>query len=273
MRNFRYIFANCYQGQRKRGVERAFENIQHHLNDKKIILNTSNFVFIKNEYFNNNKGYAAICKFVNQGIKNGQKPLVVGGDHSISIGSVFGSLKYYGNDLTTIWVDAHADINTTKSSPSGNLHGMPLAIVTGIDNEKFQDYYGPKMELNKIMYFGLRDLDPFENKILDESDIQYMTAKELNDDKPLDSMILPTNKVHLSIDVDVLDPSIMSSTGTPVPGGINLNKLKDIYKWINTNADIVSMDLVEYNPDLSSRKCDLIKSDKTYRKIVDMIHK
>lgn len=245
-RNFNIIYANCFQGQRNKGVGNVVKNLDNITSLFKSATQTN----IPAKYFHNKKGYSRLRTEVYDAHTRGETPFTIGGDHSIAIGSVAGSLDFYKKDVSVIWVDAHADINTYEASETKNLHGMPLSFITGLDTS-FINMNGDELLLNRLLYYGLRDVDKFEQEILDSRNIQYMTAIELNvnNDSFEENLIIPTNKVHLSVDVDVLDPKFMSSTGTAVSNGLTLARLCSLIRQINDNSDIVAIDLVEYNPE------------------------
>ena len=259
---FRYILAACNQGQKKIGVNYGPETVSHFLNE---------YVHIKNDDFNYTKGYEKISDFVSKEIKNKNLPITIGGDHSISIGSVSGSLKE-SKDLSVIWVDAHADINTKDSSMSGNLHGMPLSFLTGIEKDKY-DFQENLLKPENIIYLGLRDVDTFEQKMIEKHNIQHITSKQLMYNiYDLNKLEINTKNIHLSIDVDVLDKEYMPCTGTIVEDGINLRKLEQIIKWSSTKGNIISCDVVEFNPYLGNSE-EVSKSLDNYYKIIYYLQK
>lgn len=290
MNRFNYIFANCFQGQKKKGVEVASTYIKNSVFGKKIN--------IKPSEFDTRKGYKKLSDYVYESHRSKIKPFIFGGDHSISIGSINGSLNYFDKDLSVIWVDAHADINTQETSITRNLHGMPLSYLTGLqedffnrNNYKFaKNKYFPgsdisppqnydliseennKLTLDKLIYLGLRDVDDFEEDLINTNDIQYLTSEELKFNTPLDKMEIKTNNIHLSIDLDVLDPKYFPCTGTPVKKGITMEKLEEIIWWSHIMGNVVSIDLVEFNPK-EGNKDDLKVSLDNYKKIIGLIHK
>ena len=268
MRNIKYILAQCSQGQKKLGVEKA--------GDYLLGMKRKNYprTVIRNNLFNSKKGYEKLAKTVEQSHRNNMFPLTLGGDHSISLGSVTGSLNYYGKDLTVIWVDAHADINTKRSSPSGNLHGMSLSHLTGMELPFFESSIDNSMSHKNLIYLGLRDLDKFEKNAINYYGIQNKSSKQLmrNTFDELNNLKIPTDYVHLSIDVDVLDPSIIKSTGTPVSGGIDMKCLKSIIENIGKNKKIVSADLVELNLEIGGKKSQEI-SFKNTQNILNTVEK
>lgn len=268
MSKFRYIFANCMKGQKRYGVEKPLSYIKRFLIKKNYQFNDS--VLIPKKDFSNILGYSKLMDSVYSCIQEGIIPLTIGGDHSIAIGTLSGSLEYYGDTLSTVWIDAHADINTRKFSPTGNLHGMPLSFVCGLEDNLLQ--VENKLNLDNLIYFGIRDLDEFEEFIISERNIKHLTSKELNNNKVIDFNI-NTENIHLSLDVDVLDPKYMKSTGTPVEEGINLEKLNEVIEWTKNQGNIVSIDLVEYNPKCSKNNEEIISSLRTYEKVFDMLLK
>ncbi|QSZ31109.1 hypothetical protein DSL72_000672 [Monilinia vaccinii-corymbosi] len=201
--------------------------------------------------------------------KEGRCVLTLGGDHSIAIGSVSGTAKAIrerlGREMALIWVDAHADINTPETSDSGNVHGMPVAFLTRLAQEEQPDIFGwlkdeHMVSVKKIVYIGLRDVDRGEKKILRDNGIkafsmhdidrfvvQYgigrvmeMALGHIGNDTP----------IHLSFDVDALDPTYAPSTGTPVRGGLTLREGDYIAECVHETGSLIAMDLVEVNPTL-----------------------
>lgn len=213
-------------------------------------------------------------------VDKNDKTLVIGGDHSIAIGSIYGHSKFvqekYGindpnaiNNFCCLWVDAHADINTANSSYSGNIHGQCLSYllkspilknyvrqVRGFDKWLTQRSLLPE----RLAYIGLRDIDEKETKLLEELGITYSSMYEVEKyginfciEKALDK-INPNGKrnTHVSFDIDALDPSVAPSTGTPVWGGLTLSQAMYIGEKINdTGVNVTCMDMVEVNPELS----------------------
>lgn len=262
LKQIRYILAACNQGQKKIGVEQGPKTVAHFL-DK--------YEYINNEKFNNSNGYKILKENVSKEIKNNNIPITLGGDHSISLGSISGTLENE-SDLTVIWVDAHPDINTKKSSSTGNLHGMPLSFLTGIEDDKyeFQENY---LKPENIIYIGIRDIDPFEQEIIDKYKIQYLTSEDINYNMDfLNKLIVKTKNIHLSLDVDVLDEKYMPCTGTIVNNGIDMKQLEDIIKWSSNQGTIISADVVELNPYLGRDK-EVTESINNYYKILCFLQK
>jgi|TARA_A100001015_G_C14735293_1_gene611512 arginase len=174
----------------------------------------------------------------------------VGGDHSMSIATVADSIRRYPK-LKVIWMDAHADINTYNESTSKNFHGMPLSILTGIEKNTSLTFIKQHIDTKDILYVGIRDIDPFEKYIIDHYKMNIVTIDELHDNYNNNgwnkiSSFIGNNPVHFSFDVDVLDPSVLPSTGTSVENGIQLEACKNIVdKMMSKN--LVSVDLTELN--------------------------
>jgi len=267
MNKIRYIFAQCNQGQKKKGVE----NIQKYFNP--LCKNETEILNIHNVKFNTTKGYSILEDYVFHCHNKGYFPFVIGGDHSISIGSLAGSLKYHQGELTTIWVDAHADINTIDSSSTKNLHGMPLSILTGLEKDVYKLKEENRLDFKNLIYFGLRDIDEYEKNIIQEKNIRHLTSLELNNDVSLNTVgKIHTENIHLSLDVDVLDPLFMTSTGTCVENGINMKKLDEILRWIEKSGKVVSIDLVEFNHSIG-KKSEKTQSYYNVCRIMHMLHK
>ncbi|VDM23682.1 unnamed protein product [Hydatigera taeniaeformis] len=191
--------------------------------------------------------------------------LILGGDHSIGCGSIAGHFTIFPNSFV-VWVDAHADINTPQNSVSRHTHGMPLSFVVTETSklipqtdgfEKIKPVLGP----NQLLYIGLRDVDPPELAFLKEFNIPYFTAqdvKNLGIQKVMDITLKtifrysPNSQIHLSFDIDALDPKHAPSTGTAVPEGLSLNEGKYICKTLAQTGHLKSMVLAEVNPSLGS---------------------
>lgn len=189
-------------------------------------------------------------------------PLVIGGDHALGMGSIAGASKYF-NDMAVIWVDAHGDINDPESSPSGNIHGMPLAASMKVGHPCLTNLYyeGQKIKPENAYIIGARDLDPGEIVLAKELNINLYTMNNIRK-KGLETVIKEVCEkiinsqvqgVHLSFDIDALDPLLVPGTGTPVEGGFSLDESKYILKTVLTQNLVTSMDFVELNPNLDTK--------------------
>ncbi|KAI5968176.1 CAR1 [Candida pseudojiufengensis] len=233
-------------------------------------LKNSNFEINKSDTkdkFNvkNSKIVSDCCKLIYETslktLEEGKLPLVLGGDHSIGTATVGASLKYNSNTCV-LWVDAHADINTPKTTPSGNLHGCPLSFLLGLDSDSYPPEFSwvPQiLKANKLVYIGLRDVDEGEKKILRENNIAAFTMYHIDKygigkviDMALDK-VNPERKdpIHLSYDVDAIDPSFVPATGTRVEGGLSLREGLFIAEEIANSGLLLSLDIVETNPMLA----------------------
>ncbi|KAH7143597.1 hypothetical protein EDB81DRAFT_500295 [Dactylonectria macrodidyma] len=195
----------------------------------------------------------------------GRMVLTLGGDHSIAIGTIAGTAKAtrerLNREIAVIWVDAHTDINTPESSDSGNIHGMPVAFLTGLAKEDKEEYFGwikddMRISVKKIVYIGLRSVDIPERKILRENGIKAFSMFDIDRhgigrvmEMALGHIGTDT-PIHLSFDVDALDPMWAPSTGTPVRGGLTLREGDYICESVHQTGNLVAVDLVEVNPKL-----------------------
>jgi arginase len=187
-------------------------------------------------------------------------PLVLGGDHSIAIGTLAGVSKHYDN-LGVIWYDAHGDLNTADTSPSGNIHGMPLAASIGIGHEKLTNIsgYAPKIKPENIVIIGARSLDEGEKELIKEKGIKVYTMHEvdrLGMTRVMEETIAylaHTDGVHLSLDLDGLDPHDAPGVGTPVLGGISYRESHLAMEMLAEAEIITSAEFVEVNPILDEK--------------------
>jgi len=187
--------------------------------------------------------------------------LVLGGDHCIPIGTIPGLLSKRPN-TGIVWVDAHADINSPETSSSGNMHGMPLSFLLGLVKDynriPSMTWFQPCLNPSDIVYIGLRDLDEPEKKIIKQLGIKAFTMYDIDKygiglvmDKCLDYFKDKTN-IHLSFDIDALDPFYAPSTGTAVRGGLTFREGNYICETLSLSKKMTSMELVEVNPSLHS---------------------
>ena len=192
-------------------------------------------------------------------IKNGQLPLFLGGDHSIAIGTVGG--VSHTERIGLIWIDAHGDFNTPQTSPSGNLHGMPLAALMGLGAPELVNLgrAGPKLQPTDVMLIGVRDLDPDERTLLKQSGIGIYTMREI-DERGIAQVaqealtrLSHLTRLHVSFDADSLTPAEAPGVGTPVPGGLSYREAHLLMEIIADSGRLGSLDVVEINPILDTR--------------------
>lgn len=197
-----------------------------------------------------------------------EKLLNIGGDHSIAIGSIAALLKAYQDDLLVLWIDAHADINTPMDSKSKNLHGCPVALLMDLDDCRRIDGFDwmakesiPILKPSQICYIGLRDVEDKEVAMLKKHNILYYSMTDV-DKAGIHATIAsameklqPENanrKIHVSFDVDALDPQYAPSTGTPVRGGLTYREVRYAAEYIGRFGQLKSIDIVEINPEIGS---------------------
>ncbi len=181
-------------------------------------------------------------------------PVVLGGDHSISMGTVSGIATKGRTGV--IWVDAHADTNTPETSPSGNVHGMPLAHLLGAGDTRLTSIWGggAVIEPEDIVLIGLRSVDPGERKFIQKHDITAYTMTDIDQrgiarvaEETLDHL-KHLDRLHISFDADVLDPMVAPGVGTPVPGGFSYREAHLLMELFAASELVASVDLVEVNP-------------------------
>jgi arginase len=193
-------------------------------------------------------------------ISEGLFPIFLGGDHSISIGTVSGVARSSGR-TGVIWLDAHADFNIPETSPSGNIHGMPLCVLTGRGHPDLVGIggEGASVRTEDVVILGLRSVDEKERGLLLEAGVRVYTMKEI-DAYGVASIVRRAlrdlshlERVHLSVDLDVVDPGIAPGVGTPVRGGLTYREAHLVMELINEAGIVTSLDVVEVNPILDDR--------------------
>ena len=265
------IVSKCWQGQTKKGVHKGAEILSKHFQYFQEHDNLQITNIPTKKFYNKIRGYHRIFRENLKTFEDGKLPVNLGGDHSISGATLASSIKYFGDDLRVVWVDAHPDINTIESSPSGNFHGMPVASAMHLMKPWVNNVFPLKPE--QIIYLGLRDIDPFEKKLIEEKNITHYTCKEINDKgienvfQEIDSLI-KDKKIHYSFDIDSMDPVIAPSTGTPVKDGLYCNDIYYIQSKLFELGNVINCDFVEYNPNIG-KKFDSEITKHTYRKVLD----
>ena len=198
-------------------------------------------------------------------LEAGDVPLVIGGDHSLAMGSVSGVAAYHrarGEDLGLLWIDAHADMNTPDSSPSGNVHGMPLAHLLGYGSDRLNNILDsrPAVKPENTVLIGVRDIDGHEREYVRKSGLTVFTMRDIDElgmtevcRRSMAILTEGTAGFHVSFDVDGCDPSVMPGSGTLVPGGINFREAHQLLENCADTGKMTSMDVVELNPFLDDR--------------------
>ena len=197
---------------------------------------------------------------VQKSLEEGYLPLVLGGDHSIAAGSISGVAAHFRKDKKTIgciWLDAHSDMNTPETSPSGNVHGMPLSAIMGYGTEELHDLFGfkPKIEPQNVVLVGVRDLDTHEKKFIKKLGVKAFTMREIDErgmrevmSDALKYAMDDTDGIAVSLDMDFVDPSDAPGVGTPVRGGVTYREAHLAMEMIADSEAMASMEIVEINP-------------------------
>lgn len=215
------------------------------------------------------KEIAKVCAKLYQtslaSLHEGALPIVLGGDHSLGAGSVAATaswMKAQGQALGVIWVDAHADINSPGTSPSGNVHGMPLAALLGHEPVELARLSGPDPAIRPehTVLVGIRNLDDREKEIVKAAGVHAFTMKDIDRlgiaevmERALAAASAGTGGVHVSFDLDVCDPAIAPGVGTPVKGGLDYREAHYVMEAVAESGRLVALDLVEVNPALDLR--------------------
>ncbi len=204
----------------------------------------------------------SLANNVNEALEQKKFPLVFGGDHSIAIGTLAGLGEHYKN-LGVIWFDAHADLNTPETTPSGNIHGMPLAVSIGLGHERLVQIrnYAPKIKPENVIIIGARSVDPGERELIRQQGIKVYSMHEIDrlgmtrvmEDALAYLRERNVDGLHLSLDLDGLDPLYTPGVGTPVPGGITYRESHLAMEMIQESGMLTSAEFVEVNPILDEK--------------------
>jgi arginase len=201
-----------------------------------------------------------LAEIVQKSLEEKFFPLVLGGDHSIAAGAVTGVAAHFRKEkkqIGYIWLDAHGDMNTPESSPSGNVHGMPLAAVMGYGAPELVDLLGfkPKVEPRNISLVGVRELDTQEKKLVKKSGVHVFTMRDIDErgmrevmSEALKYAMDETDGIAVSLDMDFVDPSDAPGVGTPVRGGVTYREAHLAMEMIADTETMASMEVVEINP-------------------------
>lgn len=224
-----------------------------------------------------NKFNEKLYKAVQLTKKEGIFPITVGGDHSIAISSALASIEHE-NSLGIIWIDTHPDFNTFETTTTGNIHGMPLATITGNNKTKLTKFHNGNFYKNEnTVIIGARDIDPLEKENLEKANIKIFSTNDVktkNIEKIIDEAVsialLNTNGLHISFDIDVIDPVIAPGISVGFKNGISKKDVEEILSALLKYKDkIKSFDIVEFNPKNDTEsKTELITKDILIR-IID----
>lgn len=258
MKKTEKIFIPLWQGGSHAGIHEMMNHFSLDKNDIHIKIENETEPTIDNI---NNKNI--ILKYCNQlytevdnVLKRNNFPLTIGGDHTIALASVSAAKKHY-DELAVIWVDAHGDFNTPTTSPSKNPHGMIFAALIGEGDSEFVNlgHDGVKIKKENIVLFATRELDEGEINLIEKNNIKVISDSYIKEyglknalkeiSKYLENK---TNNLHISYDLDVIDPKIIPGVSVPVEGGLNIDEVNSTIDYLFNNFNITSMDVVEYNP-------------------------
>lgn len=220
----------------------------------------------------NDLGHVAACNKVladkvEQILGDNRMPVTIGGCHSIAIGSLSGvARKISSKDLCVLWVDAHMDLNTNTTSPSGNMHGMPVSLVTKELRPSWPTipelaWCKPQLSLKNFCWIGLRSIDYYERLMMDKYGIKYFDMRDIDKmgiEKITNAALKAINpngdkKLHVSFDIDALDTIHAPSTGTACVGGMTLREGIFLIEEVNRSGTLASMDIVEINPKIGTQ--------------------
>jgi arginase len=205
---------------------------------------------------------------VKESLDEAHFPLILGGDHSIAAGSVSAVSQHYGN-IGILWIDAHGDFNDDRITLTGNMHGMPLSAVCGLGPDSMVSFSSGRVDPSHVAIIGARDIDPEEKiklrkngvSVYSISDIHTMGIYEILVEA-LDVVSNGTCGIHLSLDMDAIDPEYAPGTGTPVPNGMTLRETYLAVELVRKSGKLLSMDVVEVNPLLDIKnKTGILASD------------
>jgi arginase len=205
-------------------------------------------------------------------LEEGLMPLVLGGDHSLAVGSISGVAEFYrrlGQEIGVIWIDAHSDINTPETSPSGNVHGMPLAALLGLGPEPLANLFGyaPKIRAKNTVLVGVRDIDAAERENIRRAGVTAVYTMRDIDERGMRAVMEEALRVagegtagyHVSLDMDWIDPEDAPGVGTPVRGGATYREAHLAMEILADHGRLLSFEIVEVNPilDEHNRTADL----------------
>jgi arginase len=194
-----------------------------------------------------------LASLVHDAAEAGSVPLVLGGDHSIAMGSLGGMARLRGPGAA-LWIDAHGDLNRPRTSPTGNVHGMPLAAAFDAAGDAFHSDAYPTPSLRRAALVGIRSLDPGERELIGELDVRVFTMSEI-DRRGVEAVMVEALEflegerfLHVSLDLDAVDPMFAPGVGTPVPGGLSYREAHLALEIVAESNRLDSLDVVEVNP-------------------------
>lgn len=277
MAHFNIIGVPMDLGQRRRGVDMGPSVIRYaglHSQLKALghtLIDSGNLnvplpenVAIDDERARHLRSIAGVCRDIYDKAhainERGEIALFLGGDHSLSIGTV-SAITDQDDSVGVLWVDAHGDFNTPDITPSGNVHGMSLAVLMGQGPPELVNIGrdGAKVQPSQTVLIGSRDIDPLEKKSLNDLNVRAFTMREIDEfgiarvTRDALDHLSRCNRIHVSLDMDALDPSEAPGVGTPVPGGLTYREAHLLMEILEDTKKVTSLDIVEINPILDDR--------------------
>ena len=263
-------------GQNRRGVDMGpsairYANLQQRLQSLGLTVQDSGNIVVpiieelrhlsQDDKMHNAEAIAAVCQLtyeaVGKALAVGERAVVLGGDHSVALGSVAASLDA-DNNLGVLWIDAHGDFNTPDITPSGNVHGMVVTSLMGLCPPPL--LIGKRrLRPEQIVMIAIRDLDQAEKVAIRQAGIKVMTMSEIDENGMAEVLraalrvLGPVKTIHVSFDMDSLDPSVAPGVGTPVSGGLTVREAHLILEMLADDGRVRTLDLVEVNPILDER--------------------
>jgi len=242
------------------------------------------------------KIYDRLSKTVAKILKKDKFPIVLAGDHSTAGGTIAGIKAAFPDDeIGVIWVDAHADLHSPYTTPSGNMHGMPLAAVLGEDNldcqsnklddktivqwEKLKNsgVINPKISYRNLVFLGLRETEEQEDYLIEKNKVRTYSLKDIREKSvqtvvaEVDAYLSHCDQIYISFDVDSLDPSISTGTGTPVRNGLRIKEAKELLTGLVKNPKVCCFEVVEINPTLDTENSMAETAFKLLNAVTDQI--
>ncbi len=276
---FALLGTSIWQGQPKPGVDRSYDYLKlvgfwEELSKTHDFINMGALDKAEVDQVYNNLFHKTL-EIVNSGLR----PLLLGGDHSQAFASISALCNKYP-DLRILWIDAHADMNTPETSPSGNSHGMPLSGLLGwVDKNIWgMPWMNQLLKPEQVIQIGIRDVDAGELKLLKDHGIEYYPPEAVRE-KGITAILQDIAKrwkdhpMHLSFDIDGLDDSLIPATGTPVGNGLTMEDATQIIHRSLDDFNLVSAEIVEFNPDLAKNAEELRTTEMNVKKLLQMMLK
>ncbi len=261
-------------GQPKPGVEKAFEYLELVGFWEELAKEYDFQNFGALEKVDSAQAYNNLFHKTLEIINSGYRPLLIGGDHSQAFASISAITNKYPN-LRILWIDAHADMNTPDTSPTGNSHGMPLSGLLGLVDKNIwgMPWMNQLLKPDQVIHIGVRDIDQGEIELMKKHNIEYYTPVDVAE-KGLEAILADIAKrwkglpTHLSFDIDGLDDSLVPATGTPVGQGLDMNHGRTIIEAAKRDFDLVACEIVEFNPDLAKTPAELTTTEQNVKSLI-----